>query len=152
VPPGDDIGFLLAQASRRWNEVLERRFAALGYPEVRASYGALLVPLFDEDGLRLSELARRSRISKQTMTTMARLLERDGLVQLRADEDDARATRVVLTRRGRAFESVARDVLRELHEQVGLRLTRKGRTELRDALLSLVELDAPEGSAGPPSG
>src|SRR5262249_54836327 len=96
----NDIGFLLAVASRRWNELLERRFAAGGFPEVRASYGALLVPLFEEDGLRMGELGRRARLSKQTVTTMARLLERDGLVERRPDPADARATRVFLSGRG----------------------------------------------------
>jgi hypothetical protein len=44
---------------------------------VRPSYGSILVPLFEEDALHMGELARRARLSKQTMTTMVRLLERD---------------------------------------------------------------------------
>ena len=76
----DNLGFLLAKASQRWNELLHARFVAAGFPEVRPAYGSLLIPLYEEDGLRQGELARRARLSKQTMTTMARALERDGLV------------------------------------------------------------------------
>src|SRR5436190_1320058 len=53
----DNLGFLLAKASQRWNELLYHEFATAGFPEVRAAYGSLLVPLFGEDGLRQGELA-----------------------------------------------------------------------------------------------
>src|SRR5215813_7742820 len=101
-----DTGYLLALASRRWNEILEQRFADSGFAEVRASYGALLVPLFEEDGLRLGELARRARLSKQSVTTMARLLERDGLVSRNPDPNDRRASRLLLTPRATSFKLV----------------------------------------------
>ena len=57
----ENLGFLLAKASQRWNDLLGHRFAAAGYPEVRPAYGSLLIPLFEEDGLRQGELARRAR-------------------------------------------------------------------------------------------
>ena len=62
----ENLGFLLAKASQRWNDLLGQRFAAAGYPEVRPAYGSLLIPLFEEDGLRQGELARRARLSKHT--------------------------------------------------------------------------------------
>src|SRR5919204_4982171 len=92
-----NVGFLLAKAGQRWNELLRESFVAAGYPEVSPSYGSLLIPLWEEDGLRMGELARRARLSKQTLTTMARLLERDGLIIRRPDDADARATRVFVT-------------------------------------------------------
>jgi DNA-binding MarR family transcriptional regulator len=119
----DDLGFLIAKATQRWNEHLEARFRAAGWGAVRPSYGSILVPLFEEDGLRMGELARRSRLSKQTMTTMVRLLERDGLVRREPDPEDGRASRVVLTATARRFEPVARQTLDELgtlaQEQLG---------------------------------
>src|SRR5918997_2606211 len=109
-----NLGFLLAKASQRWNELLQQAFAEAGFPEVRASYGSVLLPLFEEDGLRMGEVARRARLSKQTMTTLVRLAERDGLVERRQDERDRRATRVQLTAKGRRFRPVAERVLAEL--------------------------------------
>jgi DNA-binding MarR family transcriptional regulator len=134
-----DIGYLLALASRRWNESLERRFADAGFAEVRASYGALLIPLFEEEGLRMSELARRARLSKQTVTTMARLLERDGLISRRPDADDARATRLFLTRRARSFKPIAESVLDELDARVSKTLGKESAMELKSALSALVD-------------
>ena len=113
----ENLGFLLAKASQRWNELLQEAFAREGFPEVRASYGSLLLPLFEEDGLRIGEIARRARLSKQTLTTLVRLAERDGLVERRPDEDDRRATRVHLTDKAHRFRPVAERTLAQLEEQ-----------------------------------
>jgi DNA-binding MarR family transcriptional regulator len=121
----DDLGFLLAKATQRWNELLQERFRAAGWGEVRPSYGSILVPLFEEDGLHMSELARRARLSKQTMTTMVRLLERERLVRRARDPDDGRAFRIFLTTKARRFEPVAENTLTELatlaHDRLGER-------------------------------
>jgi DNA-binding MarR family transcriptional regulator len=136
----DDLGFLLAKATQRWNELLHDRFVAAGFAEVRPSYGSILVPLFEEDGLRMSELARRARLSKQTMTTMVPLLERDGLVVRRADPSDGRAALVFLTARGRRLEPVAAAILAELEQQARNLLGAKGVGEVKEALRELMEL------------
>ncbi|HET8874041.1 MAG TPA: MarR family transcriptional regulator [Gaiellaceae bacterium] len=136
----ENLGFLLAKASQRWNELLYDRFAAAGYPDVRPSYGSILIPLFEEDGLRMGELAARARLSKQTMTTMVRLLERDRLVERRADPSDGRAALVFLSERARDFRPVAEGVLAELDRLVARRLSARGRTELREALGALADL------------
>jgi DNA-binding MarR family transcriptional regulator len=108
------LGFLLAKASQRWNELLYAHFSERGYSEVRPAYGSILLPLFEEDGLRIGELGRRAHLAKQTMTTMIRLMERDGLVIREPDPDDGRAARVRLTARARRFRPVAEEVLVEL--------------------------------------
>ena len=129
-----NLGFLLAKASQRWNELLQEQFVARGFGEVRPAYGSILLPLFEEDGLRMGELARRARLSKQTMTTMVRLLERDGLVTREPDPADGRAALVRLTKRARAFRPVAEEVLGNLEARVADRLTRKEATALKSAL------------------
>jgi DNA-binding MarR family transcriptional regulator len=133
----ENLGYLLAKASQRWNEQLQAGFAEAGYPEVRASYGSVLIPLFEEDGLRMGELARRARLSKQTMTTMVRLCERDGLVERRADPADGRATRVHLTGRARRFEPAAERVLARLDRAARRLLGDGGHAELRRSLRAL---------------
>jgi DNA-binding MarR family transcriptional regulator len=132
-----NLGFLLAKASQRWNELLYERFTRDGYAEVRPSYGSILIPLFEEDGIRMGALAARASLSKQTMTTMVRLLERDGLVRREPDPNDARAARVFLTDRARSFEPVAEAVLTELDGLVAARL---GARRARSAASFLAEL------------
>jgi DNA-binding MarR family transcriptional regulator len=136
----ENLGFLLAKASQRWNELLAERFAAAGFPEVRASYGSILVPLYEEDGLRMGEIARRARLSKQTMTTMVRLLERDGLVERRPDPGDGRAALVFLTERAQAFRPIAQATLAELGRLARRRLGAAAAGAVADALRQLADL------------
>jgi DNA-binding MarR family transcriptional regulator len=136
----DNLGFLLAKAAQRWNELLAEQFRRDGYPEVRPSYGSLLVPLFEEDGLRMGELAARARLSKQTMTTMVRLLERNGLVTRAPDPSDRRATRVYLTERSRSFRPVAERALAELDAAVRARLSLTDVEHLKASLKGVMSL------------
>jgi DNA-binding MarR family transcriptional regulator len=135
-----NVGFLLAKASSRWNELLRELFREAGYGDVRPSYGSVLLPLFETEPLRISEIASRSRLSKQTMTTMVRLCERDGLVERRPDPDDGRATHVVLTKRARGFRPVAERVLADLDERVASHLGPASKRALERALRGVMEL------------
>jgi DNA-binding MarR family transcriptional regulator len=141
APGLDNIGFLLAKASQRWNELLSAEFASAGFPEVRAAYGSLLVPLFEEEGLRQGELARRSRLSKQTLTTMARALEGDGLIERRPDPSDARAMLVYLTPRARGLRPVAQRILARLDTRVAVATGSRGRAELVRALRTIMAIE-----------
>jgi DNA-binding MarR family transcriptional regulator len=136
----DNLGFLLAKASQRWNELLRASFSEHGFGEVRPSYGSILVPLFEEDGLRMGEIARRARLSKQTMTTMVRLAERDGLVVREPDPGDARAVIVRLSHRAREFAPVAERVLTRLDRRVAELLGERDGRILRRSLSALAEL------------
>ena len=125
---------------QRWNELLVERFTAEGFGEVRPSYGSVLIPLFEEDGLRMGELARRARLSKQAMTELVPRLERDGLVERRRDPRDGRASLIFLTARSRAFEPVVVEVLGQLDSLVRRRLEPERVEELKTALRSLTAL------------
>ena len=135
-----NLGFLLAKASQRWNELLYERIVGRGFAEVRPSYGSLLLPLFEEDGLRMGQLAERARLSKQTMTTMVRLLERDGLAKRERDAADGRAFRIRLTDRAKEFQPVAEEVLGELDHEVQGALTPRATKALERALKGVIAL------------
>ena len=137
----ENIGFLLAKASQRWNVLLYEKFCEAKYHEVRPAYGSILIPLFEEDGLQIGELAKRARLSKQTMTTLLKLMEAGGLVARQRDQRDARASRIYLTEYSRQFKSVAVRVLEEMDELIGKRLSKRDVSILRRSLSELVELE-----------
>jgi DNA-binding MarR family transcriptional regulator len=134
------LGFLLAKASQRWNELLADAFSQHGFAEVRPSYGSVLLPLFEEDGQRMGQIAERARLSKQTMTTMVRLCERDGLVFRERDAHDGRAFQIFLTPRAKRFRPVAEEVLRELDQAALTALGERQKAALARALKGVMEL------------
>ena len=135
-----NLGFLLAKASQHWNELLAEAFAQRGFSEVRPSYGSVLLPLFEHDGLRMGQIAERARLSKQTMTTMVRLCERDGLVCRERDPQDARAFRIQLTERAKDFRPIAEQILVELDTRVLAMLGERQRNALTRALKGVMDL------------
>jgi MarR family transcriptional regulator, organic hydroperoxide resistance regulator len=135
-----DTGFLLAKAAQRWNELLAERFALAGFGEVRPSFGSILIPLYEEDGLRMGELARRARLSKQTVTTQVRAVERAGLVRREPDPVDSRATRVALTDRAREFQPVAEATLEGLERLLAGALGHSELGRLQGALADVIDL------------
>jgi DNA-binding MarR family transcriptional regulator len=135
-----NLGFLLAKASHRWNELLAERFVEQGFSEVRPSYGSVLLPLFEEDGLRMGQIAERARLSKQTMTTLVRLCERDVLVVRERDPHDARAFRIKLTKRAKELRPVAGQILRNLDGKMLAALGERDTATLTRALKGVMDL------------
>jgi DNA-binding MarR family transcriptional regulator len=145
----EDLGYLLAKASQRWNELLYEGFRRRGFGEVRPAYGSVLLPLFEEDGLRMGALAVRARVSKQTMTTLVRLLEAAKLVERGPDPTDGRAFRIWLTDRSRAFRPLAEEVLAELDRHARSRFANRELETTRTVLKGVMDMWSPEPS--PPS-
>jgi DNA-binding MarR family transcriptional regulator len=140
APTRSNLGFELAKASQHWNELLAEAFAAQGFPEVRPAFGSVLLPLYEDDGLRMGEIAARARLSKQTITTLVRRVIRAGLARREDDPGDGRAARIVLTQRALDLAPVAADVVRELERRVSAGLTEAECRALRRGLRTVTQL------------
>lgn len=135
-----NLGFLLAKATTRWNELLAQGLGERGFGEVRPAYGSVLLPLFEEDGLRMGEIAARSRLSKQTLSSLVRQMERDGLVRREPDPEDGRAFIVTLTARAEELRAASEGLLRDLDARVAEHLSRRTTETVREALHRLMWL------------
>lgn len=89
----------------------------------------------------MGDLSERTRLSKQTMTTLIRNMEQADLVERRKDPKDGRATQVFLTDRSRAFRPVAERVLAQMDSQVAILLTANEIGQLKNALKTLRMLE-----------
>ena len=136
----DDVGFLLAKALRRFNERLTAAFAVRGFEEIRPSYGSVLMPLFREDDLRLSDVAALAGLSKQAITGIVKLCEQDGLVIRERDPSDGRAYRLRLSDKGRDFRTVAEAVLADLDHELVRSLGPGDHAALKRALKGVSDL------------
>jgi DNA-binding MarR family transcriptional regulator len=145
----DDLGYLLAKASRRWDDIMRVLCRAHGFADVRPAFGSVLLPLFQRDGQRMGELAAAARISKQNMTTLVRGVEHSGLVRRRADESDRRAQRVWLTDRAEEFRSAAAQIQAEMSALVSRELSSRTVSTLRRSLTAISSMAEPlDGHSG----
>ncbi|MCL2693899.1 MAG: winged helix DNA-binding protein [Oscillospiraceae bacterium] len=76
--------------------------------KMRASYRLLLRPLSIKDGVTQLDLVRITKLKAPTISTTLRNMETDGLVTRETDKDDARATRVYITEKGRETDKKMR--------------------------------------------
>ena len=123
-PDRPQLGALIRLAAQYMNERLSAWIAESGYQGIQPAHSAVIQPLWAApEGLRSSALAQESRITKQSMSALISDLERGGYVERVVDPDDARAARVRLTARGRAYgravRNFARSVEAELAKQAG---------------------------------
>lgn len=77
------------------------RMAEVGLPDIRPAHSSLLRNIADA-GSRVSDLAQRAQMTKQSMGYLADSLEAAGYVTQGPDPTDGRAKLVRLTDKGRA--------------------------------------------------
>jgi MarR family transcriptional regulator, organic hydroperoxide resistance regulator len=95
----------------------------------------ILVELWEGDRLTQTEIAERLGVQAPTVTKMLQRMEEAGWVERYACPGDSRATRVVLTERGRALKAQVESAWSELEERTLDGLTEEERQYLQ-ALLS----------------
>jgi len=136
--PGPHLGALVRLAAQFMNERLTRWIATSGFEGIQPAHSAAIQPLWDQPmGVRLTTLARASRITKQSMSALVSDLEAAGYVERIADPDDARASRVRLTARGRAYARAVRAFSRSVEAGWAARIGTRRIEELRSTLEEL---------------
>ncbi len=135
---GQPFARLLIRAHRALHAGTSAKLSALGYTEPGSAQGTLLAQL-DPDGTRLTTLAERLGITKQSVGQLVTDLEGHGYVQRAPDPTDRRATLVRFTERGWRFCQDANRARLELEAEYETALGQDGMKRLRDLLERLVE-------------
>ena len=137
------IGYLL----RLPYETLSRRvygaLAARGFPDIRPAHSAVF-RYIEPSGSRVSELAERAHLTKQSMSYLVEALAQSGYVTIAPDSEDGRAKRVCLTKRGRDVSKTLVALSREVEEDFAARLSRGRMAVLRDVLNELANALEPD--------
>lgn len=133
-----DLGRLLLEAHRALGAELVSTLAERGYPDARPGHASVFLHIDRRTGTRLTELARRARMTKQGMMLVVDDLEQRGYVRRVPDPEDARAKVVRLTARGRRFVAEARRASAAVEAGVRRDLGDRRYETLREALEELV--------------
>jgi DNA-binding MarR family transcriptional regulator len=116
-PPRLSSGYLVRDAHRAFQRLLERRIAAYG---VSRGQWYFLRVLWTADGLSQRELSGRVGMMEPTTVVALRSMERAGLIRRVRGDDDRRKVRVFLTGKAKRLRNellgVARSITAEAEE------------------------------------
>ena len=138
MSPHQNLGILLREPFRVASERLHQRFGERGHPDVRAPHGNVF-QFLDAGGTRVSVLAQRAQMTKQSMAELVLHLERHGYVERVPDPSDRRAKLVRATPRGQEIYAIAREFVAETEREWTERL---GEQKMRRLRALLEELNA----------
>ena len=141
---GDEpnIGLLCFLAYRAIETRVLEAVAAAGFDDVTAAQGRVFARI-DPDGTRVTDLAERALITKQTAGFLVDQLERAGDVRRVPDPRDARARLVQIAGRGRAAVEVARQAEAKVQAEWTAHLGQEATLQLRQALARLRQITDP---------
>ena len=133
---------LMFIASRAAADRIFRAVHEAGFDDITIAQSRLMMGL-DPEGTRLSVLAERAQIAKQTATALVDKLERAGYVERVADPTDGRARLVRMTARAKSAIPHARAEEQRIEEEWRAHLGDKRMKQLREALTELREITDP---------
>jgi DNA-binding MarR family transcriptional regulator len=113
-----------------------------GFDDVTIAQSRLMMGI-DTEGTRLSVLAERAQIAKQTATALVDKLERAGYVERVSDPSDGRARLVRMTPRAEAALPIARAEEDRIEAEWRAHLGAERMNQLRDALTALRDITDP---------
>ncbi len=121
-PPRLSSGYLVRDAHRAFQWLLERRIAPYGV--TRGQWYFLRV-LWIDDGLSQRELSARVGMMEPTTVIALRSMEKAGLIQRERSDDDRRKVRVLLTAKAKRLRNellgVARGITDAAEEGIAAR-------------------------------
>ncbi len=128
------IGVDLILASRAHRLWAENALQKIG---LRAGQEMILLQLLAEEGISQTSIAERLSLTQPTICVMLRRMEQCGLVKRQVDEEDARASKVYLTKQGRALESDLLQTWGDLEQQTLSGLNQEEKAELHRLLAKI---------------
>lgn len=136
-----DLATLMFVSYRAMDERVRQAMRDAGYDVTVAQ--ARLAQRIAEDGTRLTELANRAGVTKQTASLLVAALEREGLVERVPDPEDGRARLIRLSARGREAAQRAMEVVIGVEGEWTAHLGPELTERLREALVRLREVTDP---------
>jgi DNA-binding MarR family transcriptional regulator len=122
-----------------FQEVVRRVSAGLaeaGFDDLRPAHTAVFQHI-EADGSRLTDLAERAQITKQSMGYLVDYLEQRGYLERKADPSDRRAALICLTDRGWAQIHAALGTIAALEQEWTRALGETRMQQLRELLTEL---------------
>ena len=124
---------LLDAAFAEFEAELSRRLATTAYADIRLTHGCVFGHI-DPEGSRLTDLADRAHMTKQSVGEVTNDLEQRGYVERVPDPSDGRAKIIRLTARGHEAQALGWGLIDEVERQWAERFGAERIAALRQTL------------------
>jgi DNA-binding MarR family transcriptional regulator len=124
---------LLSEAFENFSDELFRRLAAAGFGDIRPGHGCVFGSI-DPEGSRLTDLAERAHMTKQSVGEAATDLVRRGYVERLPDATDGRVKIIRLTDRGREAQRIGLELIDDIERDWAERYGEAEIAALRETL------------------
>jgi DNA-binding MarR family transcriptional regulator len=143
-----NIGILLRAPSQEVVRLVSEGLAEAGFDDIRPAHTVVFQHIKAE-GSRLSELAERAQLTKQSMGYLVDHLDQRGYLERRPDPTDRRAALICLTERGWDEIRAALAIIAEIEEEWARRLGKRRMAQLRELLAELGRTTPEQPAPGP---
>jgi DNA-binding MarR family transcriptional regulator len=130
---------LLAEIRDAVGGELQTGLSGQGFSDLRPGHGCVF-SYVDEEGTRLTDLAERSGLTKQSVGEVVADLERQGYVERVPDPQDGRAKIIRLTPHGAEALAAANRGFADIERRYAAALGEQRYAQFRAALVELYEL------------
>jgi DNA-binding MarR family transcriptional regulator len=125
---------LVSLTANQFEDELTAKLAAVGLADLRPGHGCVFGNIDPEVGSRLTELAERAGMTKQSVGEFTSDLEQLGYLERVPDPGDGRAKIIRLTDQGRRAYWIGRQLIDEIEHEWGERYGEERIAALREIL------------------
>lgn len=109
-------GFLITQTKQVQGRIFDALLQKAGIEEFNGAQGRILYVLWQEDGLPIIELAKRTGLAKTTLTSMLERMDEKGFLERVPDTKDRRILRIFLTAKAQILSDQYNQVSDEMSQ------------------------------------
>lgn len=131
------IIWLISETRQMANNFIMQELKKHGITELVPSHGNILINLFQNPEMTMSEISKKINRKCNTVTTLINKLVNLDYIQKNTDSSDQRITRISLTIKGKAFEKTFRKISDKLMKITYLGFTEQEKKELSNSLIKI---------------
>lgn len=109
-------GFLITKIKQVQGRIFDLLLQKAGIQEFNGAQGRILYVLWQEDGLPIIELSKRTGLAKTTLTSMLDRMDEKGFLERIVDNKDRRMIRVFLTSKAKVLNDQYNEVSSEMSQ------------------------------------
>lgn len=140
APKRHTLALLLRDPFLTINTRLHQHLDTVGFADIRLAHGTVMQHLRLDAGTRLTDIAERAQLTKQTIGYLVDDLEALGYVERVPDPADARARLIRYTARGREARRNAGEAIKAIEAQWASKIGKRKMEQLRALLEELREV------------